>query len=332
MTITGIQSLRYGVTDIEKSTNFFNDFGLTQIETDSEFSEFALPDGSRVEIHDRNSKALPASDLIGDGVREVIWGVKSQAELKHLSERISSHICVEWDEDGTAHFLTDFGVAMGLRHFNARTVCSAPQPTNTPGNINRFNTHRRWARRARPKMISHVVFAVPEYDKAYQFMRDHLDFRLSDVQQGFGNYLRAPGSNNHHNILLLNAHANLPDMDGRPRFHHSNFAVTDIDEMMLGANNMSRKGWEPSHFGLGRHRIDSALFYYLPCPAGGEAEYGADSDYIDDSWVPRNWINPMFGYAHFVHNLPPFLMQEPEWKFEYLTNIKEEKNEKRETA
>jgi hypothetical protein len=67
------------------------------------------------------------------------------------------------------------------------------------------------------------------------------------------------------------------------------------------------------------HRIDSALFYYLPCPAGGEAEYGADSDYLDDNWVPRDWINPLFGFASFTHNLPPFLSEEPDWNFRYIT-------------
>ena len=87
---------------------------------------------------------------------------------------------------------------------------------------------------------------------------------------------------------------------------------------MLGANHMERCGWPKSHFGLGRHRIDSALFFYLPCPAGGEAEYGADADYVDDSWVPRDWVEPLFGFAHFVHNLPPFLATEPAWDVRYL--------------
>ena len=110
-------------------------------------------------------------------------------------------------------------------------------------------------------------------------------------------------------------------MDGKHRFHHANFAVEDIDEIMVGANHMVRQGWDASHFGLGRHRIDSALFYYIPCPAGGEAEYGADSDYVDDIWVPREWIEPLFAYSHFVHNLPPFLRKPPAWDFRYITGI-----------
>jgi hypothetical protein len=171
------------------------------------------------------------------------------------------------------------------------------------------------------------VFSVPAYREATQFMIQRLGFKLSDSQRGFGEYLRADGSNNHHTLLLLNANASVPGMDGKHRFHHANFGVEDIDEMMVGANHMTRCGWEPSHLGLGRHRIDSGLFYYIPCPAGGEAEYGADGDCIDDSWVPRDFVEPLFGYSHFVHNLPPFLMRPPEWNFTYMTGIEPRKSQ-----
>ena len=33
------------------------------------------------------------------------------------------------------------------------------------------------------------------------------------------------------------------------------------------------------------------------------------------------WENdPLFGYAHFVHNLPPFLMKAPEWNVRFITD------------
>jgi catechol 2,3-dioxygenase-like lactoylglutathione lyase family enzyme len=234
-----------------------------------------------------------------------------------LAAGLAEHVGIARSDD-VVRFLPDFGIPMGLRLFSKNAVICAPEPSNAPGHIRRLNQHRKWRRRARPKVISHVVFAVPDFDTAYRFMMEHLNFRLSDKQRGFGMYLRADGTLNHHNFLLLNAHAHLPDMDGTLKFHHANFAVEDIDEIMIGANHMVRRGWEPSHFGLGRHRIDSALFYYLPCPAGGEAEYGADSDCVDDSWVPRDWDVPLFAYAQHVHNLPPFLQDEPAWSFNYF--------------
>jgi hypothetical protein len=259
--------------------------------------------------------------MAGIGVREVVWGVDTPESLETLVRGLDVDFEVRRDDDGTAHFVTDFGLPMGLRLFSRKPVVTAPDPVNSPGRINRLNHHRKWRLRALPKVIAHVVFAVPNHEGASTFMMDRLNFRLSDSQRGVGKYLRADGTNSHHSILLLNANAPFPDMDGQLRFHHANFGVEDIDEIMVGANYMVRQGWEKSHLGLGRHRIDSALFYYLPCPAGGEAEYGADADYVDDGWVPREWSEPLFGYAHFVHNLPPFLMRAPAWGVQHVTGI-----------
>jgi catechol 2,3-dioxygenase-like lactoylglutathione lyase family enzyme len=321
MAIVGIESLVYGVEDIPTSTRFFEDFGLPLVESNVSGSVFVLPEGSSVLIRSRHDSSLPNSSIEGTGVREVIWGLDSQKSLDALATDLASDRDIIRDPDGTVHFLTDFGNAMGLRVFAKRPVLTAPDPLNSPGCVNRLNQHRKWRLRAFPKVLSHVVFSVPQYQAAAQFMCKRLKFKLSDSQRGFGEYLRADGSNNHHSLLLLNAAAPIPGMDGKHRFHHANFGVEDIDEIMIGANYMTRCGWEPSHFGLGRHRVDSALFYYLPCPAGGEAEYGADADYLDDGWVPREFVEPLFAYSHFVHNLPPFLSKNPAWNFSYLTGI-----------
>jgi hypothetical protein len=36
--------------------------------------------------------------------------------------------------------------------------------------------------------------------------------------------------------------------------------------------------------------------------------------------VPRDWIEPLFAYSHFVHNLPDFLIKAPDWRFAYMTD------------
>jgi catechol 2,3-dioxygenase-like lactoylglutathione lyase family enzyme len=327
MAILGIECLIYGVEDVETSCRFFEDFGLRRAAPAASVGRFDLPEGSQVLIRHRDDPALPQSSMVGEGVREVIWGVDTETALEALVAGLSTDRKVKRDGDGTARFLTDFGLAMGLRVWVKKPVLSAPDPLNAPGSVRRLNQQRKWRLRAYPKAIAHVVFAIPDYQAGYAFMRDRLGFRLSDNQHGFGMYLRADGTNNHHNLLLLNAAAPFPGMDGMHRFNHANFAVEDIDEIMVGANHMVRCGWEPSHLGLGRHRIDSALFYYIPCPAGGEAEYGADADYVDDGWVPRDWHAPLFAYAHYVHNLPPFLMKPPAWDFSYITGIEPSKRD-----
>jgi catechol 2,3-dioxygenase-like lactoylglutathione lyase family enzyme len=322
MAINGIETLIYAVDDVAESTRFFIDFGLNCVEQTDDSSHFILPEGSHVRIVPIGAPSLPTKTQIeGTGVHEVIWGVDTQEALDNLIADLSEDHALTIDKDGTAHFLSEVGVPMGLRLFNKKPVVSKPAPLNAPGYVGRLNHHRRWRLRAYPKVIAHVVFAIPNFESAHLFLTERLNFKLSDLQRNFGMYLRADGTNNHHTILLLNANVPIPGMDGKLRFHHANFGVEDIDEIMVGANHMLRCGWGKSHLGLGRHRLDSALFYYIPCPTGGEAEYGTDGDYLDDSWVPRDWTNPLFGYSHFVHNLPDFLMNEPTWDFKYITNI-----------
>lgn len=317
--ITGIKSLIYGVEDLEEAMRFFVDFGLRLERRDDDHAIYRLPDGATVELRHQDDPALPPTHMAGTGVRRVVWGVDSREMLDELVADLGTDHLVERDDAGTAWFTTSFGVAMGVGLWQRRPVFGAPLPSNSVGNIARMNAPRRWRERAYPKAINHVVFAIPDYIEGTAFMVDRLGFRLSDEQMGFGRYLRAGGSFGHHTILLLNANAPLPGMDGAFRFHHANFAVDDIDEIMVGANHMTRMGWPPSGLGLGRHRVDSALFYYLDCPAGGEAEYGADGDCIDDAWIPRQWPAPLFAFSHWVHELPGFLSEPPQWRINYLT-------------
>lgn len=323
MAITAIERITYAVKDLGEARRFFVDFGLMPVDGDDGCATFELADASRVILRSAGDPALPRSSAVqGDGVHEVIWGLDSEEALRDLVAALRADLPVEGGKDGVFRFVPPFGVPMGLKVFRRRPVVCAPDPLNAPGHVGRLNQHRKWRRNARPKAISHVVFAVPAFEAACRFMMERLNFRLSDRQKGFGAYLRADGTANHHSIAFSDADAPLPGMDGTLRFHHANFALEDIDEIMVGANHMARQGWKPSELGLGRHRVDSALFYYLDCPAGGEAEYGADADYVDDGWIPREFDPPLFGYAHFVHNLPPFLREEPVWAFRYLTDTK----------
>lgn len=129
-------------------------------------------------------------------------GVDTPASREALA-RSANQFPLTRDADGTVHFVPDFGVVMGLRTFAKKAVVSPPDRLNAPGYVRRLSQHRKWRQRARPKVIGHVVFALSDYEAGARFMLEMLNFRLSDVQRGFGMYLRADGSNNHHNFLLL---------------------------------------------------------------------------------------------------------------------------------
>lgn len=316
MAIIGIETVLYGVNDVAECTRYFTDFGLPLLEQSEAHAHFRLDEGSNVIIRHISDPAIPPSKLVGIGVCEVIWGVDRQDSLDRLLQSLGRDREIRRDADGTAHCLTDDGLAIGFRLYRKNSVQSSPDPVNSPGNINRINQQRKWKVKARPKTIQHVVFQTPDPESAWAFYRDRLGFRLSDIQKGFGIFGRGDGATDHHNIYFLNARLPFPGLDGQLRFDHVNYGVEDMDEAMIGANHMQRQGWPKSDWGLGRHRIASSIFMYLPCPAGGQAEYGADSDHIDDAWVPRVW-NPMFGFFSFIHNMAPFMMDAAPWEWEY---------------
>lgn len=313
MAIIGIERILYRVDDVDRSIRFFEDFGLPLLDRDDGGACFRLPDNARVDIRSIATDPVPGSQIVGIGVHEIVWGVDTAENLERLVARLATDREVRRDADGICHFVADGGIAMGLRHWPEKRQIFAPtEPVNSPGNLQRMNVHRRWIARARPKGISHIGVISPDIEGLSNFLRERLDFRLSDRQRSFAVYVRADGVNDHHNLAILNANAGLPGMDGTLRFHHVNYVVTDLDEMMAGKNHLERRGWPKSEWGIGRHRIASALFCYFPCPAGGEAEYGADSDALDDNWIPRDF-SPMFGIAHWMHDLPAFLRDGAEW-------------------
>lgn len=317
MAIVGIESVFFGVEDLELCTRFFKDFGLPLVECDAVQSRFELANGATVNLYHKDDQRLPKAVHENTGVRETIWGVDTLDNMNQLIASLGRDRTIDVDSYGVAHFATDCGIAMGLKVFEKKRVVYAPDAVNSTDNIKRLNQHRRWRTHAEPKCINHVVFNVEDYTKSTEFLRERLGFRITDHSRSLGVFLRADGTNEHHSIFLKRC--NVPNPKGKPGFEHVCFGVEDIDEIMAGANHMTRQGWD-SPSGLGRHRIGSALFYYINCPAGGQAEYGADTDFLDDNWVPRNW-EPLFGNMLWVHNLPPYMKRQSKWDVQYENEL-----------
>jgi catechol 2,3-dioxygenase-like lactoylglutathione lyase family enzyme len=307
MAILGVETAVFGVDDLDLCSRFWEDFGLIPVAGVEGERAFEVASGSKVVLRLRNDPNLPPAYFEGCGIRETIWGIDTAAALEALVADLSRDRDVRRDADGTAHFRADDGMPLGLRVWRKRPVTSVPDRVNSPGRIERLNQHRQWRLRARPKTINHVVFFAEDYVASFAFFRDRLGFRYSDHSRGVGVFARADGTYEHHSIFWVNC--KLPVAPGnRPGYMHMAFGVDDIDELMLGANLMERKGWKNtshnSSGGVSRHRISSAIYYYVDCPAGGEAEYHADTDYLDDNWVPRVW-DFKFGSLLWAHKVPP---------------------------
>jgi hypothetical protein len=66
------------------------------------------------------------------------------------------------------------------------------------------------------------------------------------------------------------------------------FEVSSFDQMMVGGTNMLEHG-ATSVSGPGRHSLGSNWFWYFNNPCGGDIEYFADMDRMNDNWEPRFW-------------------------------------------
>jgi catechol-2,3-dioxygenase len=299
MSIIGVESVVFSAKDPGEQIRFFQDFGLEGRRNDAG-ADFLLPEGSRVLVRWDNDPSLPAAFLAGDGPREVVWGLDTQAALDDLETTLRSDHDVSKDGNGTLHTTDPNGIRIGFRLFERKPLAPYSSVENTQTHRPRWNVVRKLYDSAHPKVIQHVVFSVPDIDASLDFYVKKLKFRISDVIRGRGVFLRADGRNEHHNLFLVN----------RPLgFHHMAFGLDCIDELMIGANHMQRKGWK-SEFGVGRHRASSILFCYMASPTGGEIEYAADGDYLDDNWVPNLW-EPVYSNQYWMAGAPPPLPPGP---------------------
>jgi catechol 2,3-dioxygenase-like lactoylglutathione lyase family enzyme len=319
MAILGVESVIFGVDDMAKCGQFWENFGLTPLSRSEHEAVFEVTTGSKVVVRRRDDPSLPPAYAHACGVRETIWGVDTQAALNKLIADLGSDREIQHDPDGTVHFLADDGMPLGLRVWAKRPVVCQPDPVNAPGNIQRLNLHRKWRRRAIPKTINHVVFFAHDYVTSLEFFVKRLGFRYTDHSRGAGAFARADGTNEHHSIFFVSTA--LPVAPDEPGFMHIAFGLEDIDELMLGVNQMEQKGWTNtspnSSGGLSRHRISSAIYYYFDNPNGGEAEYHVDTDYLDDNWVPRVW-DWRFGSLLWATKIPSFWRgADVEWDMQF---------------
>ena len=280
MKIMGIDRAVLAVEEMDDAKRFLQDFGLTEVELGTAGSNFETLNGTDVVLRGANDAGLPAAVGPLAGIRETIWGVSDAAELQKIGNELSRDRQVTQGNDGVLRSTDATGYGIGFQvttrhHFDAplaavNTCGQAPQRPR--------NSRIDFKAPLRPRSLGHVVLYVPDLEAATRFYIDRLGFRLSDSYRGHSTFLRAAGSNDHHNIFLFKK----DDVPGG--LHHLEFHVTDFNEVMVGGQRLADKGWQTA-FGPGRHILGSNYFWYFKTPCGGAMELAADMDFCDDDWV-----------------------------------------------
>ncbi|MFM9971593.1 MAG: VOC family protein [Burkholderiales bacterium] len=285
MKINRVESLVYGVADMDVGVRYFQDWGVQLKSRGAERADFGMPSGQTIVLKLMSDAALPKAPNAGPTVRETIWGVDTQGSLDELQKELKRDREVSVDADGSLHTHDDVGFAIGFCIQNG-------VPPSKPGG-SRMNKPFDPPRSASPQRMGHVVYSIKRADqqKAADFYMKRLQFRMTDHTDDLGDFMRCNGSNDHHNLFFLKA----PDFAA---FNHVAFEVRDFDEIIFGGKNMKAKSWKP-YAPPGRHILGSNLFWYFNNPCGGQTEYFADMDLMDDNFQTRNWEKSP-GYSMWI--------------------------------
>ena len=299
MNIVGLDSLVYGVDDLDAAIRFHRDWGLEMLESGTSGADFALADGTMIHIRRADDGTLPPArieweHLGASTAREVVWGVDGPATLEAIAAELAADRDVRAGDDGTIHAADDLGAAIAFR-VSRRVAEALDLPdTNTVGSNPRRNRPAEGAARhpARPRRFGHVVYWAPgDLEAAAAFYIDRLGFRLTDRVGNGGIFVRCAGTTDHHNVLLQ-------QQGGYLGFQHVAYEFRDFDEVMLLGAHMEAQGWR-TNVGPLRHNIGSSLSWYIWNPAGGLAEAYCDMNSADDDWQVRTFdpSDPSF-YGH----------------------------------
>ena len=282
MRILGPDTLVFGVDDVASCASFLADYGLTP-QGDGAFEAL---DGTGVVIRHKDDPALPKWTLpTSNQLRKTIYGVEDRAALDEIAHELARDREVKFLADGSIEATDDSGFLLGFQLSVRRTPTLAAEQINAPGDAQRaLNVTGSPANRDEPaplpRTLSHVVYFVPDTDKAEAFYVNRLGFRVNDRFTGMGPFLRPRGTLDHHTLFFIQTP---PAMQG---CEHFTFHMGGPSEVLRAGHAFAAKGYE-SFWGPGRHRFGSNWFWYFNSPLGCHIEYDADMDQLDDSWVPR---------------------------------------------
>lgn len=278
MNILGPDYLVFGVDDFSGCRQFLTDYGLTE----TQYGFFQALDGTGVLLRERDDPSLPAPLSSGSQLRETVYGVADEATLSAIAAELHKDREVRVDDDGVLHSYDDMGFALGFRVTRRQPLSVSAEKINAPGDddsrpVNHTGTCETMP--ATPRSLSHVVYFVPDSERAEAFYR-RLGFVCTDRFTHVGPFLRPGGTLDHHTLFLIQAP---PFMTG---IEHFTFHMGGPTELMMAGSRFAEKGYQ-SFWGPGRHKLGSNWFWYFNSPLGCHIEYDADMDRHDDNWQPR---------------------------------------------
>jgi catechol 2,3-dioxygenase-like lactoylglutathione lyase family enzyme len=282
MNIIGPDALLFGVDDVAACAQYLSDYGLLPAGADGRGTRFEALDGTAIVIAHKDDPALPPGLGTASMLRKTVYGVADAATLMAIAEELGRDREVRRLDDGSIELVDDMGFVLGFQVSVRRPLDLPAEAINAPGSssgraVNAVGVDEDMP--ARPRTLSHVVYFVPDTEKAEAFYR-RLGFVCTDRLLGAGPFLRPGGSADHHALFLIQTP---PFMKG---CEHFAFHMGGPTEVMLAGTRLANKGYQ-SFWGPGRHNMGSNWFWYFNSPLGCHVEYDADMDTHDETWTAR---------------------------------------------
>ena len=284
MNIIGLEALTFGVEDVDACARYLTDYGLTPVGVSDQGGRFEAQDGSGVILARVSDPSLPPSPNAGCQLRKTLFGVSDTASLTAIAEELGKDREVRQLADGAIESVDDAGFVIGFQVTRRRPLQAAGEIANAPGSplqrpVNQLGVDVQ-REQIRPRSLSHLVYFVPDVEKAEAFYVNRLGFYCSDRFTGVGPFLRPAGTLEHHTHFLIGAP---PHMQG---VEHFTFHFAGPTEVMQNGTRFLEKGYQ-AFWGPGRHQLGSNWFWYFNSPFGCHVEMDADMDLHDVTWVPR---------------------------------------------
>jgi catechol 2,3-dioxygenase-like lactoylglutathione lyase family enzyme len=283
MNILGPDSLLFGVDDVGACTQYLTDYGLKPVEVSSTGGRFEAMDGTCIEIRHKDDGALPAPMGTPSMLRKTVYGAADTATLAGIGAELGKDREVKRLGDGSLETVDDMGFVLGFQVSVRRPIRAPAERINAPGAAPQRPPNEVAVSEEAvivPRTLSHVVYFVPDADKAEAFYVERLKFRCTDRFIGTGPFLQPAGSLDHHCLFLIQTP---PFMKG---CEHFTFHLGGPTELMQAGNRFVNKGYT-SFWGPGRHKFGSNWFWYFNSPFNCHVEYDADMDLHDAKWQAR---------------------------------------------
>jgi catechol-2,3-dioxygenase len=141
------------------------------------------------------------------------------------------------------------------------------------------------------KRLNHAVLYVRDADRSADFYREAFGFEVVERMPGFAVFLKAAGSENHHDLGLFSVGGNAPGPErGRVGLYHLAWQVASIHDLAAGRETLaslgalvgqSDHGATKSLYGKDPDGNEFEVMWMVPREHWGEDEHRATVEPLD---------------------------------------------------